>query len=143
MQTPADHTAAIAALGVHFERAAARELLEVKAHKAEALRQSRSGFAVDLAPRRAKTVEDLIAEATVEANRANADAASPEGRFKRAARIIMAATGDERLMNCASRGIAGNADHAAKLLAGMEGPVAEEARAALVSLVVGQERKAA
>lgn len=63
-------------------------------------------------------------------------ALTPEGRFTRAASLIWRATGDERLLNCASRGLAENAGLAASLLAGMSGPAADECRAALAQFRV-------
>jgi broad specificity phosphatase PhoE len=58
-------------------------------------------------------------------------AASPTGRFVEAANLIYKATGDERLLQCYSRGLDTDADLAAKLLSTMEGPAADQARAAL------------
>jgi len=70
-------------------------------------------------------------------------AASPAGRFLQAALKIERATGDDRLANCARRGLDTNAERAGKLLAEVEGPAADEARAALADFLGAQIAKAA
>jgi hypothetical protein len=69
--------------------------------------------------------------------------ASPAGRFRAAAFLIYEATGDDRLLSCADRGLDGDAGRAVKLLAGMEGPAADEARAALADFGAHGQRVAA
>lgn len=58
--------------------------------------------------------------------------ASPDGRFLQGAKAIADATGDERLLQCFTRGL-GEEDRAwaARLLSQMEGPAADQARFAL------------
>lgn len=63
---------------------------------------------------------------------------TPDGRFYVAAHLIAEATGDDRLLNCHSRGLRADADRAAKLLATMSGPAADAARAALVDFAQDQ-----
>ena len=76
-------------------------------------------------------VEDVVARLEAEEARHAAFRATPAGRFVRAASLIYDATGDERLLQCFSRGLDSEADFAAKLLAEMAGSAAELAREAL------------
>lgn len=80
---------------------------------------------------RVETVESVALRLEREAQRCAEWRLTPGGRFYVAAHAIYAATGDDRLMNCHSRGLATNADLAADLLSGMSGPAADECRAAL------------
>lgn len=101
-------------------------------HEREARRFSFSGMGPG--PFTARTEAQIVADATARFERAQAAAATPEGRFRTAAALIFRATGDERLLNCSSRGIDSNADLAADLLRTMQGPAAEAARAALAEI---------
>ena len=85
------------------------------------------------------TDTELKAEARAELRRAHAYQSSPEGRFQSAAYLIWRATGDERLLNCASRGLEDEAGRAADLLADMEGPAADKAREALADFALQSE----
>lgn len=78
---------------------------------------------------------DEVLESAVAAKRRREDwSASPEGRFHAAALLIARATGDERLLNCAVRGVTHEIERASRLLAEMEGPAADAARAALADM---------
>lgn len=79
------------------------------------------------------TVEETAARLEREAVAYAAFKATPTGRFVTAAKLIFDATGDERLLQCWTRGLDTNADFAAKLLSEMEGPAADQARAALAN----------
>lgn len=106
-------------------------------HEREALRQSGACWSgMGPGPFTARTEAQIVADATARFERAQAAAATPEGRFRTAASLIFRATGDERLLNCSSRGIDTNADLAADLLRGMDGPAADAARAALAEMAV-------
>lgn len=78
-------------------------------------------------------VADVAARLRREHDAAQAFRRTPEGRFLAAAMLIYEATGDERLLQCRSRGLDTNADHAMALLDRMEGPAADDARAALTA----------
>lgn len=77
------------------------------------------------------TVEHVQAKLEAEAERYTAWKTTPTGRFVCAAKLICDATGDERLLQCWTRGLDTNHDFATKLLTEMEGPAADQARAAL------------
>lgn len=103
-------------------------------HEREARRFSFGGMGPG--PFTTRTEAQIVADATARYERAQAAAATPEGRFRTAAALIFRATGDERLLNCSSRGIDTNASLAFDLLRSMEGPAAAEARAALADMAV-------
>jgi hypothetical protein len=68
---------------------------------------------------------------------------TPDGRFTTAARLIYEATGDDTLLSCRNRGLDTNHHFAAKLLGEMEGPAADQARAALADYVAALQLVAA
>lgn len=113
---------------------AARQIVERQqaAHTAAWTGVHYSGLEPD-APR-VETVENVALRLEREAQRCAEWRLTPGGRFYVAAHAIYAATGDDRLLNCHSRGLATNADLAACMLDRMEGPAADEARAALLDL---------
>lgn len=80
---------------------------------------------------RVEAVSDVMARLADQEAKAEAYRATPEGRFHEAAIDIYRATGNETLLQCHSRGLETNANTAAVLLRGMEGPAADAARAAL------------
>lgn len=76
-------------------------------------------------------VEDVVARIEADEARHAAFRATPAGRFVRAAGLIYEATGDERLLQCFSRGLETNVDLAERILANMSGPAVEVAAGAL------------
>lgn len=80
---------------------------------------------------RVEAVEDVAARLEAEHRAYMAFKETPVGRFVTAAKLIADATGDERLLQCWTRGLDTNADFAHLLLDQMEGPAADAARQAL------------
>lgn len=122
------------------ERQRAREDARFASWRREAVRSrgvSVSGMGPG--PFEPATDAELSALARADVRRAHAYQASPEGRFQSAAYLIWRATGDERLLNCASRGLEDEAARAAGLLDDMEGPAADKAREALVEFMARSE----
>lgn len=87
------------------------------------------GFASSYQP--VESVEAVQDRLRADAERYAAWSATATGRFVRAAKLVFDATGDERLLQCWTRGLDTNHDFAAKLLTEMKGPAADQARAAL------------
>lgn len=137
--TAPDEAAAIQGARQSFGRdfyASARVILEdQKARRGACVSGVRwSGLDADLP--RVQTLEDIAADLARKA-KARADfAASPVGRFHRAAELIAIATHDERLLQCATRGVEHEIERASRLLAGMSGPAAETCKAALAEMAV-------
>lgn len=96
-----------------------------------------SGMGHD-APAEIETVEAVMARLERKEAEIAAFRASPKGRFQAAALTIWRATGDSRLLDCLPPGGEVRADRAAKLLASMSGPAADDARKALADFLCGQ-----